>query len=48
MTDLRVAAERLVELPGPAVADAERAEGGGLEAAVAQLLGQGQLWGAIQ
>ena len=35
-----MAAERLVELPGPAVADAEAAEGGGLEAAVAQLFGE--------
>ena len=35
--------EGLVELPGLAVADAERAEGGGLEATVAQLLGQGEL-----
>ena len=40
VTDLRVAAERLVELPGPAVADAEAAEGGGLESPVAQLLGE--------
>ena len=43
LADLSVAPEGLVELPGLAVADAERAEGGGLEATVAQLLGQGEL-----
>ena len=35
-----MAAERLVELACPAVADAEAAEGGGLESPVAQLLGE--------